>query len=739
LCCFSTLYGSLALPQRRLISHTVSAASEPSVSLRGEAAASWLKQDDAHNSLRASIASLLFSEDKRITGSRGSPGALFGATVAISGDTAVVGMPNDGSELPVQGAAFIFERNLGGADNWGELKRLTASDADSGDNFGTSVAIDGDTIVVGARGHDVGENLAQGAAYVFERNRGGQNNWGEVKKIISSDGQQESLFGISAAISGDTVVVGALFQDIGDNVSQGAAYVFERDRGGEDNWGEVKKLVGSNGGPVDRFGERVAISLDTIVVGAIFANGEIIRQGAAYVFERDRGGEDNWGETKKLTASDGQDTGVFGISVSISVDTVVVGASNHAVGENEEQGVAYVFERDRGGEDNWGETKKLTASDGVTRDRLGLSAAINGDFIVVGAPKKDFGDSNSQGAAYVFERNRGGEDNWGEVNRLTASDGAEEDEFGEAVAIGLDTVIVGAHQKEIADIFNEGAAYVFTPSSAPVIIPATIHVQQPSFIEATIATVSDDTTPAGELIVEVVAAPAGSFVSSIGNDGGSISALISVTCSAAAGDNFVELKVTDSDGESSTANLIINVTAENEPPTIQCPSDIIAVAARPGIASVVINYNQPQVSDNCTVASVTCNPPSGSAFPAGITTVTCIATDTAGNAAQCSFTVTVFDACLQDDSSPNRAMFFNTFTGDYLFCLNGVRYSGRGSLTRMGNTFTLVHNASDRRVKATLDATQDKGTASIKSPPGGTAITITDRDIRTNTCSCATI
>jgi hypothetical protein len=680
LCCFSILYGSLALAQQRLISHKVSAASEPSVSLQGEAAASWLKQKGAYDPLRSSIASPLFGEEKRITGSQGSPGALFGATVAISGDTAVVGMPNDGSDLPVQGAAFIFERNLGGADNWGELKRLTASDADSGDNFGTSVAIDGDTIVVGARGHDVGENQAQGAAYVFERNRGGQNNWGEVKKIISSDGQQESLFGISVAISGDTIVVGALFQDIGENENQGAAYVFDRDRNGEDNWGEVKKLIGSNGSSADRFGERVAISIDTVVVGAIFADGEIIRQGAAYIFERDRGGEDNWGETKKLTASDG-----------------------------------------------------------VTRDRLGLSAAINGDFIIVGAPKKDFGDNNSQGAAYIFERDCGGEDNWGEVNRLTASDGAEEDEFSEAVAIGLDTVIVGAHQKETADIFNQGAAYIFTLSTAPVIIPVPVTLQPNTLIQANIATVSDDTTPAIDLIVEVVSAPTGVFVSSIGNSNGTILAALFANCGAAVGENLVGLKVTDSDGESSTANLIINVIAENEPPTIQCPSNILAVAARPGIASVVINYNQPQVSDNCSVASVVCNPPSGSAFPAGITTVTCTATDRAGNAAQCSFTVTVFDACLQDDSSPNRVMFFTTFTGDYLFCLNGVRYSGQGSVTRKGSTFTLVHNASDRRVQATLDATQNKGTASFKAPSGSVAVTITDRDIRNNTCSCATI
>ena len=269
-----------------------------------------------------------------------------------------------------------------------------------------------------------------------------------------------------------------------------------------------------------------------------------------------------------------------------------------------------------------------------------------------------------------------------------------------------------------------------------MIIPATVPVRQATSTLATIGTVSDDKSPAGDLIVEVVTTTTGVFLDAVVNIDGTITASLFANCPAAVGQNLVGLKVTDSDGESSTANLIIEVTAENVPPTIQCRSGILAVTARPGEASVLINYDPPQASDNCSQPSVVCNPPSGSAFPVGVTTVTCTATDAAGNTAECSFTVRVFDACLQDDANTNAVLLFNTFTGDYFFCFNGTLRSGQGSVTRKGNTFMLVHNTSDRRVQATLDASQNRGTASLQSPPGSAAITITDRDIRNNACNC---
>ena len=388
-----------------------------------ERAALWLKQNDAADSLRSSIASLFLAEEKRITAAGGKSGEGFGASVAISGDIAVVSAPRGDGARADQGAAHIFERDRGGANNWGEVKKLTASDGQSRDEFGRSVAIDGDTIVVGASVHQVGQNEDQGAAYVFERDRGGADNWGEVKKLVAPNGEPDDFFGGSVAISNDVVVVGAAFHKTGENQNQGAAYVFERNEGGADNWGGVAQLISSDVGN-DLFGLSVAIYNETVVVGASSADGAASDQGAAYVFERNQGGANKWGQSKKLTASDGRSRDQYGVSVSISVDTVVVGANVNDAGQNEDQGAAYIYERDLGGADNWGEVKKLTASDGQSEDFFGDSVAIMVNTIIIGAPNKPVGDSEFQGAAYVFERDRGGADNWGEANRLTASDGA---------------------------------------------------------------------------------------------------------------------------------------------------------------------------------------------------------------------------------------------------------------------------------------------------------------------------
>ena len=339
-----------------------------------------------------------------------------------------------------------------------EVKKLTASDAEAGDFFGLSMAVNGDTAVVGALLEDAGGSEA-GAAYVFQRNEGGADNWGEVKKLTASDAQAGDWFGWSVAVSGDTAVVGAPSESR-DGSSVGAAYVFQRDQGGADNWGEVKKLSASDAQAGVRFGVSVAVSGDTGVVGAYPADDSAGRPGAAYVFQRNDGGADNWGEVTKLTASDAEGGEQFGTSVAVSGDTAVVGArGGDAAGTN--SGAAYVFQRDEGGADNWGEVKKLTASDAAAGDRFGLSVAVSGDTAVVGAfAEEDAGGLISAGAAYVFQRDARGADNWGEVKKLTASDAEAGDGFGVGVAVSGDTAVVGAFAEGAGGSFA-GAAYVF--------------------------------------------------------------------------------------------------------------------------------------------------------------------------------------------------------------------------------------------------------------------------------------
>jgi len=151
---------------------------------------------------------------------------------------------------------------------------------------------------------------------------------------------------------------------------------------------------------------------------------------------------------------------------------------------------------------------------------------------------------------------------------------------------------------------------------------------------------------------------------------------------------------------------------------------------------VVVNYDPPVASDNCPGVQVACVPPSGSCFPLGTSTVTCTATDLAGNTASCSFTVSVFDLCVQDDSDPSTVVLINSLTGDYRFCCHGVVYTGKGTITHVGLQYTLVHNPTDRRVLVKDDEATHRATGSIQAPPGTIRCSITDRNTQDNTCTC---
>ncbi len=310
---------------------------------------------------------------KKLLASDGGINDLFGYSVAISGNTVVIGA--FGKLMFIdnklrQGSAYIFERNQGGTNNWGQVKKLIGSGRTRKDLFGSTVAISGNTVVVGARG-----NYNAGSVYIFSRNQGGTNLWGQIKKLEVSDGKTGDGFGSSIGISGNTMVVGALGDDIGTNADQGSAYIFLRDRGGINNWGPVKKLLASDGKPLDHFGSSGAISGNTVVVNA-------------YIFERNQGGANTWGEVKKLM-------GNFASSVAISGDSIVVGAIRGQV--------AYLFKRNHQGINAWGLARKFSASDRAAEDFFGSSIAISGNTTVVGAPGDDIGDNFDQGSAYIFK------------------------------------------------------------------------------------------------------------------------------------------------------------------------------------------------------------------------------------------------------------------------------------------------------------------------------------------------
>jgi hypothetical protein len=374
-------------------------------------------------------------EQQRLTAADGTTGDHLGSSIAISGDTVVVGAHSDDVGTNAnQGSAYVFVRS---GTMWIEQQKLTASDGAAGDEFGNSVAISGDTIVLGAPFDDVGANSSQGSAYVFVRSG---TTWNEQQKLIATDGTAGDQLGFSVAISGDTIIAGAPFASPAN-----FSYVFVRSG---TTWTLQQRLLAAGGGSIfDQVGFSVAINGDTLVLGApgdqIGANSS---QGSAFVFVRSG---TTWTQQERLAAGDGAANDQLGSSVAISGDTVVVGSASDDIGANASQGSAYVFVRSG---TTWTEQQKLTASDGAANDQLGSSVAICGDTLVLGAPGDQIGANTDQGSAFVFVRSGA---TWTVQQRLTASDGATNDQLGSSAAISGDTVVVGANT-------NQGSAYLFS-------------------------------------------------------------------------------------------------------------------------------------------------------------------------------------------------------------------------------------------------------------------------------------
>ncbi len=415
--------------------------------------------DEGVDSMEAgslSEVTILFAED-------GEPSENFGHTVDIDGDTLAIGTIYDDDHGAGSGSVYIYERIGRGSDQWEFVKKIYGNDTATGDAFGAYLDLDGDTLFVGAY-LDNANAENSGSAYVFERNVGGANNWGQVKKIISSDNSYHDRFGWHVKLSGETVVIGAYQNDDAcpsdDTCNSGAAYIFERNLGGTDNWGEVKKITANDRARDDNFSWGLDFDNDTIIVGALGDDDNGSGSGSAYVFMRDWGGVNNWGEVTKIIASDGMSGDQFGNSITFVENTLVVGARfSDAMGTN--SGAAYVFERDLGDPSIWTEVKKLVGNTTTAGDEFGdRQPAIEGDWVVIGAGKNDLGGINA-GEAFVFERNLGGINNWGELAQLTASDADAGDSFGYIVDVQAQEVFVGARFHDGPGGIDQGAVYIY--------------------------------------------------------------------------------------------------------------------------------------------------------------------------------------------------------------------------------------------------------------------------------------
>jgi len=373
----------------------------------------------------------------------------FGCAVSIQGNIAAIGARSDNESVSDGGAVYIYEKDA--SDNWVFTQKLANSDPRQFDRFGQSVAIDGNYMIVGAKGQDYDENNVNfengaGAAYIFEKDNSG--TWNQIQKLVASDrgASFQPIFGETVAISGDYIVVNAPTEDTGlegdpEVNAAGASYIFERDDNGV--WQEVQKIVSSDRDIGERWGDlAIDILGDIIVVGSYLesldASGEneVIHAGACYIFERDTNG--TWNEIQKIVASDREQSEIFGRSVAIDGDFIIVGAPQEYLqgSKGAEYGAVYA----------------------------GNSIDIYQDRLIVGANLMPIGPTVGGGAAFVFEND--GTNVWSQTAIMYDQQVNSNDRFGEAVAIHGDFAMVGALKEDedengVNTISQAGSVYVF--------------------------------------------------------------------------------------------------------------------------------------------------------------------------------------------------------------------------------------------------------------------------------------
>ena len=423
-----------------------------SVGMSGDYAMVGVPNDDTDNGRNAgSVQVFLRSETgwiqhQKLHTSDTVGGDQFGTTLAMSGDYAIIGAPRKDDFGNNSGAAYIFTRQ---GTEWIEQAKLVAPDARPGDYFGISVAIDGDTALVG--GHRINKPSADaGSVYVFERLG---NSWIQTAHLTAPDATKFAYFGFSVGIDGDTAIVGAT-RDDEEGQDAGAAYVFVRSG---IQWTFQEKLIGNNTEAEDNFGYAVDVDGDFAIVTSPKNKGS----GAAYIYQREGA---VWEQKRnrirvRMIPIDPDGASTFGTSVAISGETAVIGAVGGRVGQDL-VGAAYVFTRNE--PPFWNQHTKLTASDSSGSDELGFAVAISGNEVIAGAPQHSAGGLSS-GAAYIFEQKEDG--TWIESIKLSDGETASEDQFGISVAISGNFAISGAQQDD--DIAtNAGAAYIFERSGS---------------------------------------------------------------------------------------------------------------------------------------------------------------------------------------------------------------------------------------------------------------------------------
>ena len=377
--------------------------------------------------------------EQKVVASNGQPHDAFGQSIALRGTTALIGAVDVNNW---EGAIYVFTQT-GGV--WTEGQEFMADDGAPGDRatFGTAIMIDGDTAVIGALGATVDGHANAGAAYVFKESGG---TWNQVAKLVASDPADNNYFGQVAAIAGDNIVVGAYGATVDGNVLQGAAYVYSNIGG---TWTFVKKLVADDAVGGEFFGRSVAMSGTRALVGAPYASVDgTAARGAVYVFD---GSTSDWTQSGKVVADSGDPGDAFGFSLAATPTHMVVGAN----GSNGAKGGGFVFGDDGG---QWTQLTRLIADDGVAGDDMGYAVAIYDTTVIVGADRAKIGDNTQQGAAYVFSQ---AGDEWPQTQKLVSSDSQTDMFYGAFVALSDTAALVGVPYATVDGDLVRGAGYFY--------------------------------------------------------------------------------------------------------------------------------------------------------------------------------------------------------------------------------------------------------------------------------------
>ena len=378
-------------------------------------------------------------EVKLLPSAGGGKDHNFGTSVSVDGNRMVIGAPNYSLNTIVHGAVYVFDFD---GSKWEESEILIPLDGNNNDQFGISVSLSGTRLLIGAIGDDDGGN---GAGVVFAYDFDGVS-WQFMQKLIADDAAPAFEFGISISLSGNRVLIGSDKAHDNFNNTTGAAYVFEFNN---NSWSQSKKIVAGDADVGDSFGSSVSLSGNRALIGASLDDDNVANSGSAYVYDFDG---NNWNQTQKLTVSNGNSFDLFGLSVSLSGNRVLIGAEGDDDNVSD-SGAAYVFDFDGS---SWNLTKKIKVFDGGVGDGFGTSVSLLGDRALIGSSLDDDNGINA-GAAYIFDLIG---NSWSQTQKLTASDTGARDSFGNSVSLSDNRVLIGA-RKDDSNGDNSGSVYAF--------------------------------------------------------------------------------------------------------------------------------------------------------------------------------------------------------------------------------------------------------------------------------------